>query len=66
MPVSDSMKRAIRKYEAKTYEHLGIRVHKGQRDKIKDYAASRGESLAGFMMRAVQETMERDKAPVQE
>ncbi len=61
MPVSEAKKKASRKYDAKTYESLNIRIHKGQREIIKDHAASRGESLAGFMMRAAQETMERDK-----
>ena len=34
---------------------------KGEKDKIKDHAQSKGESLNGFINRAIHETMSRDK-----
>jgi predicted HicB family RNase H-like nuclease len=60
MPMSDAKKRADRKYREKTYEQMNIRVHKGQREKIKGHAEKHGESLAGFIDRAITETIERD------
>ncbi len=60
MPASDAMKRANRKYREKTYEQVNFHVHIGQRDAIKEYAEKRGESLAGFINRAIEETMKRD------
>ena len=42
------------------YNELKVRVHKGDKDKIKAHAESQGESLNGFINRAIDETMERD------
>lgn len=48
------------KYNAKTYDEIKVRVFKGQKEKIKAHAESRGESVNGFIGRAIDETMERD------
>lgn len=60
-PISEAQKRATEKYNAKTYDRIQIRVKKGQKDIIFDYANSRGESVNEFISRAIYETMERDK-----
>lgn len=49
------------KWNSKAYDTLNIRVKKGQRESIKDYATSNGESLNGFVNRAIDEAMERGK-----
>ena len=49
------------KWNSKAYDTLNIRVKKGQRESIKEYAASKGESLNGFVNRAIDETIEREK-----
>ena len=49
MPVSEAQKKAKKRYEARTYDMVGIRVKKGNRNKIKAYAESKGESLNGFV-----------------
>ena len=49
------------KYNAKTYDELKVRVHKGDKDKIKAHAESQGESVNGFINRAIDETMQRDR-----
>lgn len=53
--------RAQNKYIAKAYDRINLTVPKGDKDKIKTHAESRGESVNGFINRAIEETMERDK-----
>lgn len=47
-------------YNRIKYEDLRVRVPRGSRDNIKAHAAARGESVNGFIGRAIAETMERD------
>lgn len=57
---TEARRRANEKYNAKTYEEIKVRVHKGQKDIIKAHAESKGESVNGFVNRAIDETMQRD------
>ncbi len=41
---SEAQKKAVAKYNAKTYDEIKIRVHKGDKAVISDYAASKGKS----------------------
>lgn len=53
-----------KKYADKYLEKLDavtIRMQKGVKDKIKAHAESMGESVNGFINRAIEETMNRDK-----
>ena len=50
------------KYNAKAYDEIKVRVSKGQKDIIKAHADSMGESVNGFISRAIEGQMERDKA----
>lgn len=54
--------RAKNKYNAKAYDRIALQVKKGRKDIIKAHAERNGESLNGFVNRAIDETMERDKA----
>lgn len=54
--------RAKNKYNTKAYDNLRIVVKKGKKDIIKTYAESKGESINGFVNRAIDETMERDNS----
>lgn len=56
----NSQTRAKNKYNAKAYDDLRIVVKKGRKDVIKAHAESRGESINGFVNRAIDETMKRD------
>ena len=56
-----SSTRAKNKYNANNYDSLRIVVPKGQKEIINAHAQSRGESLNGFVKRAINETMEREK-----
>jgi len=50
------------KYNAKAYDRLYITVHAGKKEEIQDFATARGESLNGFINRAIVEAMERESA----
>ena len=61
MPISESRKKANEKY-IKTLDELKIRVPKGKKAEIQAHAEKYdGGSLNGFVKRAIDETMERDK-----
>ena len=62
MPVSKAQQKAVHKYVKENYDRMEITVPKGQKEIIKAHAEARGESVNGFLNRAVSETMERDKA----
>ena len=49
------------RYNAKAYDNLRIVVKKGQKDVIQAHAAARGESINGFVNRAISEQMKRDQ-----
>ena len=49
-------------YARKVYDDVRLQVKKGQKEIIKAHAEVRGESLSGFINRAIQEAMERDNA----
>lgn len=51
---------AQNKWIAKAYDRINLTVAKGNKDIIQAYAASRGESVNGFINRAIAETMARD------
>ena len=62
MSVSKAQQKAVARYEAKVYDKTLIRLPKGQLDEIKSHAAARGESVNGFIGRAITETMDRDNS----
>ncbi len=57
-----SQTRAKNKYNAKAYDRIALQVKKGRKDTIKAHAEQNGESLNGFVNRAIDETMERDNS----
>lgn len=52
--------RATNKYMNKAYDSLRIVCAKGLKDVYKAHAEQHGESLNGFVNRAIKETIERD------
>lgn len=52
--------KAQNKYIAKAYDRINLTVEKGKKDAIKAHAESKGESVNGFINRAINETMERE------
>lgn len=56
---SDAKVRANDRYNKKMYESIGLRVHKGIRQSWKIYADAYGLSLAGLIVKAVSEYIQR-------
>ncbi|MGI6014269.1 MAG: hypothetical protein ACOX7K_08350 [Oscillospiraceae bacterium] len=47
-------------YARKAYDDVRLQVKKGKKEIIKAHAQARGESVNGFINRAIDEAMERD------
>lgn len=60
MAVSESQLRASKKYHAK-FERLYIRITPENKTELDKHAALMNESVNSFVLRAISETMERDK-----
>ena len=65
---TEARRRASAKYLKEAVEDVRIRVPKGQKAVIKAHAESQGESMNAFVVRAIDEAMERDtgKVPAEE
>lgn len=61
MPTTKAQQKAVSKYMKANYDVYQIRMPKGHKEEIKAHAAARGESVNGFIGRAIVETMERDR-----
>jgi predicted HicB family RNase H-like nuclease len=62
MPISEARARANNKYIKGKTDELKIRVPKGDKEAIQAHADACGESLNGFVTRAIKNTMEQDNA----
>ncbi len=61
MPASKAQQRAVSKYIKENYDVFQIRMPKGRKAVIQAHAQAQGESVNGFVNRAIDETMDRDK-----
>lgn len=62
--VSKAQQKAVHKYVKNNYDRLELTVPKGRKAEIKAHAESHGESVNAFIVRAVNEAMERDNGGV--
>lgn len=62
MAVSKAQQAAVNKYVKANYDRINVTIPKGRKDEIKAHAESCGESVNGFINRAIDETMQRDNA----
>ena len=60
MAKTEAQKMATRKYNEKAYDRIELTVPKGRKSELQAHAQGRGESLNGFVNRAIDETVERD------
>ena len=58
---SDAQKEATARYNKKAYDRIDLIVKKGQRQIIKDFAASQGKSLNRFILDAIEAEMNKEK-----
>jgi predicted HicB family RNase H-like nuclease len=57
-----AQQKAVQKYKKNNYDRFELLTPKGNKERIKAHAAKQGESLNGFVNRAISETMERDNS----
>lgn len=60
MTISKAQQRAVAKYDAKAYDKILLRLPKGKKEIVQAHAQAQGESVNGFIGRAIDEAMERD------
>ena len=60
LPASKAQQKAVAKYEKENYDKVLVRMEKGRKEEIKQHATRNGESVNGFINRAIDETMVRD------
>ncbi len=58
--VSKAQQKAVNKYVKNNYDRINVTFPKGQKEVLKQHAASQNESVNSFIVRSVKETMERD------
>ena len=60
MTVSKAQQKAVHKYVKANYDRVELTFPKGKKDVIKAHAEAQGESVNGFINRAIDEAMERE------
>ena len=59
--VSKAQQRSVNKYVKENYDRINVTLPKGKKEIIKAHAESMGESVNGFISRAIDHQIERDK-----
>jgi hypothetical protein len=62
--VSKSQQKAVNKYVKANYDRVNVTMPKGQKGEIKTHSETHGESVNGFINRAILEAMERDRSGI--
>lgn len=62
MDMPTAKTRAVRKFNAKSYDRIEVIVHKGEKEIIAAYAKSLGMSTNGFITAAIKQAMAKNEA----
>ncbi len=60
MTVSKKQQASVNRYIAKSYDRINLTVPKGKKERIQSYAQSVGESVNGFINRAIDEALKEE------
>lgn len=60
--ISKAQQRSVHKYVKNNYDRIGLTMPKGRKEQIRAHANARGESINGFIIRSINETIARDNA----
>ncbi len=60
MTVSKKQQASVNRYIAKSYDRINLTVSKGKKERIQNYAQSVGESVNGFINRAIDEALKEE------
>jgi predicted HicB family RNase H-like nuclease len=63
MPVSKAQRAASERYDKEHFAYCTVKVKKELRERILEHAHATGESINGFITRAIAEAIERDLTP---
>lgn len=58
--VSKAQQKAVNKYVKNNYDRINVTFPKGQKEILKNHVLSTGESVNAFIVRSVNETLQRD------
>ena len=61
MPITEARRRANDKYIKEKYERLPVSYQKEFCEKVRTAAAAKGESVAGYVRKAIEERMSREE-----
>ena len=61
MPVPKSNQRAVNKYVKNNYDRINVTMPKGKKDTIQAHAEAQGESVNGFINRAIDNQISQDR-----
>lgn len=59
---SESMLKAINKYQSEKVDEFKVRVPKGQKITIQEFAKSQGKSLNAYIVELIKEDMEKQQS----
>lgn len=59
-PASKAQQKAVNKYMKANYDRVNLTLPKGRKAELQLHAEERGESLNGFITRAINEAVQRD------
>lgn len=62
MAYNDKSKAYVKKYKADNIKRVPLDMQRAQYEIVQTHAQAKGESVNGFIKRAIAETMERDRA----
>ena len=65
-PVTKAHMQASRRYNEKAYDRIELKVPKGRKAELQEHAQQRGESLNGFVNRAIDTVVEMDTADTED
>lgn len=60
-PASKAQQKAVNKYMKENYDRVNLTLPRGKKDVIQEHVNTTGESVNGFINRAIDETMARDQ-----
>lgn len=60
MAVSKKQQACVNRYIADKYDRINLTTQKGGKERIKAHAEQQGETVNGFINRAIEETIKRD------
>lgn len=63
MATTKAAQAAVKRYEAKAYDKILVRVPKGRRDEIQAAAEAAGQSVNAYIIEAIDRRMERSSEP---